>query len=198
MILKGYFWRMVLLWAALAAPAFGMPAADLVPGEVSLSVSAHSIHQGADAHSVIYEAQIGLTPKLVAATEWDRIEDNIGTTDIGRLYFQRPLLRHLPGRPHVAALAGVMWLSVKDSFGEKSGRTGASIGATADLPIRHLMNAYSRASVAFLDKPLWTIDLGVRYEVAPNWLLSLGYRGYDIDGSSLGGFLVSATYNLRK
>ena len=179
---------------ALARVGQAAPTAEVTPGAISVSASAHSIRQGADAHSEIYEAQFGITPNLGVTAEAARISDDEGRTHIGSVYFQRPITFAAPYKPCLAAYAGVIWLDVKDRFGNRSEETGPAVGAIADLPVRPGLTFYGRASAAFLDNHLWTLDFGIRYEVRPRWFLSLGYRSYDVEGSSLGGFLVGAAY----
>ncbi|MBI2842458.1 MAG: hypothetical protein HYX78_03580 [Armatimonadetes bacterium] len=176
--------------------AFATPTAETVPGAISVSASAHSISQGADAHSQIYDAHFGITNKFGVTAEAARISEGPGKTHIGSVHFRRPIVPVRPGKPLLAGYAGVMWLSVENQFGAKSEETGPSVGAVADLPVRPGISLYTRAGVAFLEEPLWTIDFGLRYELRPRWFLSLGYRSYDVDGSSLGGFLAGATYHL--
>lgn len=185
------------VFALAGAVAVASPAAEIVPGQVSLSVSSHSIHHGADAHSQIFEGKADLNPNLGINAEVARISDVDGRTYIGNINLQRPIPIRGGNNLHLAGYAGVSWLSVKDVFGEESNDAGLSVGAVADYELRPELNFYSRAAVAFLDDTLWTVDLGFRYELRPRWFLSIGYRGYDVSGSSLGGFLVGATYRTQ-
>lgn len=162
------------------------------------SVYSHSIHDGADAHSQIFESRIDIKPELGIGLEAARISDVDGRTNIGNVYMRRPIPLKDNKTARVEGYAGVSWLSVKDVFNDRSSDTGLSLGAIADFTIRPELTLYSRAGVAFLDEPLWTVDAGVRYELRPRWFLSVGYRGYDTNGSSLGGFLVGATYRATK
>jgi hypothetical protein len=193
--------KQVILCAAalvLASAVSATPIVETVPGSISISAYAHSVHQGAQSHSQIYEADFGITQTLGVTAEVARICENEGRTDIGSVYFRRPVLTASPRKPRLAGYGGVTWLAVKDRFGERSEKSGPMIGATADFPIRPDLTFYGRSGVAFLRKPLWTLDFGIRYEVRPRWFLSLGYRSYDVEGSSLGGFLVGATYRAAR
>lgn len=189
--------KIALLCAAalsFASAAVAMPTAETVPGKISVSASAHSIHQGADAHSQIYEAQFGITPNLGVTAEVAKISEEAGRTDIGSVYFLRPIVPVAAKKPVVSGYVGVTWLAVKDMFGDRSEEAGPLIGAVADLPVRPGLSLYSRVGVAFLNEELWTLDFGLRYEIRPRWFISMGYRSYDVAGSSIGGFLVGATY----
>jgi opacity protein-like surface antigen len=181
-----------------AAAAFGASAAQLSPGEIDFSAFAHSIHQGADAHSQIFETRFGVTPKLGITTEFVSIEDVDGSTNIGNVYLSSPIQTRYSKKMTVAGYAGLTWFAVDERFGGQKDKTGLSIGAAADYRIRPELTVYSRGTVAFLEKSLWTLDLGMQYEVRPKWNITMGYRGYDVDGSSIGGFVVGATYSVTK
>lgn len=171
------------------------PTANLTTGVARLSASAHSIDYGAEAHSQIYEAQYGINPNLGASLEVARISDVDGRTYIGTLYFQRPFdISQAGARLSTARYAGITHLFVEDNFDDSESNTGFTLGLIADYSICPELTVYGRAGIAFLDETLWTLDAGIRYEVRPQWFLSLGYRDYEVGGSSLGGFLAGATY----
>lgn len=187
-----------VLAVVLARCALAVPTAEVVPGTIEVSAFAHSIHQGADAHSQVYEAQFGITPKLGVTAELARISDREGRVHIGSVYFRRSVPSHVARKPRLAGYAGVTWLDVDDRFAGKSEETGPTIGAVADLPVRPELALYGRSGVAFLDKTVWTLDFGIRYEVRPRWLLSFGYRSYDVEGTSLGGFIAGFSYTATR
>lgn len=179
---------------ALAGTTYAAPTAITGTGAISLSAYAHTIQQGADAGSQVFETDFGITPVLGITAELAKVRDADGNTDIGSVYARKPIERLSSDRTHIAGYAGITWIAVKDRFGDKSEKTGPLVGAIADFTIRPELTFYSRAGVAFLEKPLWTIDVGLRYELRPKLFLSLGYRSFDVDGSSLGGFLAGMTY----
>lgn len=177
--------------------ALASPVAEIVPGQISISASSHSIHHGAEAHSQIFEGKADLNPDFGINAEFARISDVDGRTHIGNIGFQRLIPHQGNENLHLAGYAGISWLSVKDVFGDKSTDTGMSLGVVADYNFRPELDFYGRATIAFLDDMFWTVDLGFRYELRPKWFLSIGYRGYDVGGSSLGGFVVGATYKAQ-
>lgn len=178
----------------LCASCLASPLASITPGTVSVSASAHSIHWGADAHSQIYELDYGINTHLAATTEVSHIVDAEGSATITSIYLRTPIILRRQPKLSLAGYGGITKLSVTDNFDDTSSSTGITIGSVADYQLGQYVDLYGRAGVAFLEKPLWTFDAGIRYEVVPRWYLSIGYRGYNAAGSSFGGTLVGATY----
>lgn len=185
----------------LAVAAVAMPTAQITPGMVSMSVTTQSINRGADATSRIYEVGYGIKPALGLTMEVAKIGDIFGTSHLTSVYFRKEVL---PGKKpretdiRVAGYAGLTRLAVDEDFGDRSNRTGIAFGGIADYAARPELTFYGRAGVAFLEEELWTLDAGLSYEVRPNWFVTMGYRSYHIDGSSMGGPLVGATYHVTK
>lgn len=165
---------------------------------VDTSAYSHSIHDGADAHSQIFECKVDIKPELGIGLEAVKVSDADGRTHIGNIYLRKPVPLKDNKTTRLEGYAGISWLSVEDVFDQESSDTGFSFGAITDFTLRPELTLYSRLGVALLDEPLWTLDAGVRYELRPRWFLSIGYRGYNTNGSSLGGFLVGATYRAIK
>ncbi|MEN6371437.1 MAG: hypothetical protein ABFD64_05425 [Armatimonadota bacterium] len=166
--------------------------------QIDTSAYSHSIHDGADAHSQIFECQADITPELGIGLEAAKISDADGRTHIGNIYLRKPIPLKNNKTTKLEGYAGISWLSVEDIFDEESGDTGLSLGTIADYTLRPELTLYGRLGVAFIDDPLWTLDAGIKYELRPRWFLTIGYRGYNTNDSSLGGFLVGATYRAIK
>jgi hypothetical protein len=128
--------------------------------------------------------------------ELARITDFAGTSEIGTVGVREAMKSTSWPGVSIAGRAGVSWLTVRDRYGETHRRTGLSIGLEAERAAASGVSPYGRAVVAFFDKPLWTLDIGVRYELRPRWFLSVGYRSYKASGVTLGGATVGVTYKV--
>ncbi len=189
---------MCLSVLALTSAAGAVPAAYIAPGSLTVTASAHSIGRGADAASRIFELDYGINPNLGFSGEFAKVDDESGRTEINSILLTRPVPMKSSVGLRFSGYVGVTRLSVEDLADETSSSTGLTLGMAGSYPLRSDLSLYSRVGVAFLDSSLWTFDAGVNYEVRPNWDLSLGYRGYDIGGEAMGGFLAGAVYHFPK
>jgi hypothetical protein len=197
LIARLFFYALVVF--SISAAALAVPLTEITPGIIDTSASAHTIQFGADAHSQIFQLAYGITPKIGIAAELTNVGDDIGTTNISSFYLRTPVsLRPADTKLKAAAFIGMTRLEVDKRYCDTESRIGPTFGAATEYKLRPELSLYAAGSAAFLEDSLLTFDTGLRYEVRPNWFVSLGYRSYDVGGSTMGGFLVGANYRTIK
>lgn len=177
---------------------YALPATHLSPGEVDLSALTYSVSDGSDVRSHVYETCVGITPKLGVTADVTSITDSVGSVDISSILFGTPVSTRRNDKISMAAFAGLTWIDVDRNYGDETHTTGLTLGTASEFRVRPELTLYSQSSVSFVDKPLWMLDMGLQYEVRPRWNLTMGYRSYEKDGSSFGGFLIGANYTVNK